>query len=161
MSGTVQVGLTMDVPQTSVPASVFDTLPELGRSACAAIARSSRRLGVAPESEIALVLSGDEALHELNRRYRNRDTPTDVLTFPAPAPGPGLRLESRTELGDIIVSVPYAVRTAAAGNQGLGDELCLLAVHGLLHLLGHEDAVDESAALMRRLEVLLGVRPRR
>jgi len=135
--------------------------PGRGTAAEAAAARAALesamdRLGVPPETEIALVLTDDAELHALNRAYRGQDQPTDVLSFPADAADlpPG----EPPFLGDILISVPRAAEGAARAGHALTDELRLLAVHGLLHLLGHEDETEAGAEAMRRLEAELGVR---
>lgn len=114
-------------------------------------------LGVQAYAQVSLVLSTDEELHRLNLAYRGIDGPTDVLSFPFDA-GHVPPEESVAYLGDILISVPYARRSAAAQDRPLDAELCLLAVHGLLHLLGHEDETDDGAERMRQAEVSLGVR---
>lgn len=118
--------------------------------------RAMVELGVDEAREMALVLGDDTLLADLNERYRGKDGPTDVLSFPAD-PDDALPGES-PQLGDVLISVPQAAANAAATGHGLDDELALLAVHGLLHLLGHEDETDEGAEAMLREEVRLGVR---
>jgi probable rRNA maturation factor len=92
--------------------------------------------------EVALVLGGDRLMRRLNRRYRGQDRPTDVLSFPGGADGAGL--------GDIVISVETAERNARAGKRTLGQELDVLALHGLLHVLGHDHETDDGQ--MERLE---------
>ncbi len=124
--------------------------------ACQALETAMDQLGVAPEAEIALVLTVDEELGALNHAYRGIHGPTDVLSFsadPADLP-PG----EAPYLGDVVISVAQAATSAADAERGLTEELCLLAVHGLLHLMGYEDETDEGAAAMRRIETELGVR---
>lgn len=127
------------------------------RAASEAAARAMRALGVDPSLHLSLVLTDDAEMAELNRTYRRKQGPTDVLSFPF---DPGLAPdEARAYLGDIVIAVPTAARQARRARRGLSDELRLLAVHGLLHLLGHEDETEEGAAHMRALERSLGVRP--
>ncbi len=96
---------------------------------------------------LTLVLTDDVYIHRLNRDYLGVDKPTDVLSFPAGDPMPGMASQS-AYLGDIIISVPYADRQAQAAGHNLMAELQLLAVHGVLHLLGHDHAEpDEKAAM--------------
>lgn len=115
-----------------------------------------RRLEVAPDTEVALVLTGDDLLAQLNAQYRGKSGPTDVLSFPVDvedlAPG------EPPQLGDILISVPQAEANAAAAGHAALAELTLLAVHGLLHLLGHEDETEAGADAMRAEELRLGVR---
>lgn len=87
--------------------------------------------------EVSLLFTGDEEIRELNRHYRKLDETTDVLTFPAPVfPG--------APLGEIAISVPFAERQAKARGVNLQTELCYLAIHGALHLVGYDDE-EESA----------------
>jgi len=103
----------------------------------------------AEESELTLVLTGDAEIQELNRTYLDIDAPTDVLSFPAGELDPD---SDSLYLGDIILSLPRAQVQAAAGDHALADELRLLVVHGVLHLLGHDHAEPEERAIMWRLQ---------
>jgi probable rRNA maturation factor len=107
-----------------------------------------RRLAAAaPATEAASVtiaLCGDRTIRRLNRSFRGKDAPTDVLSFPsgAPAsPGGGLHL------GDVVISVPQAARQAKAGGRSLAREIRVLAIHGYLHLLGYDHEVDGGTML--------------
>ena len=88
-------------------------------------------------------------MRELNRRYRGVDRATDVLSFPA---GADARAPDRP-LGDIVIARGVAIRQARATGHSPADELKVLALHGLLHLLGydHEEDEGEMARLERRL----------
>ena len=118
------------------------------------VALALLRAGADPEqTDLALVLSDDAQLHELNLQYLGIDAPTDVLSFPSDEidPDSGMRY-----LGDILVSLPRARAQAQAGGHPLSDELRLLAVHGVLHLLGHDhaDEVDKAAMWALQAEIL-------
>ncbi len=104
------------------------------------LAGAAASLGVA--GELALVLSGDRLLRRLNRDYRGKDRPTDVLSFPGPGGEAGL--------GDIVISVETASRNARGLGRTLPQELDVLALHGFLHLLGHDHETDDGT--MERLE---------
>ncbi len=94
--------------------------------------------------EVSVLLTDDREIHALNRDYRGKDKPTDVLAFAldeGEGP-PGL-------LGDVVISVERAVIQARARRVTLDHELELLAVHGTLHLLGHDHAEPEEARRMR------------
>jgi probable rRNA maturation factor len=94
----------------------------------------------APPVEVAIVISDDETLHELNRRYRDVDASTDVLAFPNESKGPFVGAPGQPRyLGDVIISFPRAREQAAQAGHSVLGELQLLAVHGVLHLLGHDD----------------------
>lgn len=95
--------------------------------------RVLRELGHARE-HVSLVLTGDAEIHALNRDYRKKNKPTDVLAF---AMSEGEFAEHRGGLlGDVIVSVETAARQAEAAEKTLLDEVSMLVVHGILHLLG-------------------------
>jgi probable rRNA maturation factor len=108
--------------------------------------------------EVALVLAGDRALHELNHRYRGKDKPTDVLSFPGPchAHAAGPRREcaacvgQTASLGDIVISVDTAAANARRLGRSLPQELDVLALHGFLHVLGYDHETDDGT--MDRLE---------
>lgn len=90
-------------------------------------------------AEWSIVLTGDERVRELNRVYRKKDKPTDVLAFPQ---------DDEKLLGDVVVSVPTAARQAAAAGHALADEITMLLAHGLLHLRGWD---HDTAAKDRRM----------
>jgi probable rRNA maturation factor len=92
--------------------------------------------------EVALVLTNDRAMRPLNARYRGKDKPTDVLSFPGGGGAAGL--------GDILISVETARRNARGLRRTLAQELDVLALHGLLHVLGYDHETDDGA--MDRLE---------
>ena len=94
------------------------------------------------QGEVALVLTGDRAVRTLNARYRGKDKPTDVLSFP----GPG----GEVGLGDIVISVETAARNAKEYGRTLPQELDILALHGFLHVLGYDHETDDGT--MDRLE---------
>jgi len=114
--------------------------------------------------EVTLVIGGDSLLQQLNREYRDVDAPTDVLSFGArdgtDAGSPFVTApEAQAYLGDVIISFPTAARQAAAAGQPVARELCLLAVHGVLHLLGYDHATPEERAAMWAIQgtVLAGL----
>lgn len=99
--------------------------------------------------ELAVVISGDETLHELNLRHRDVDRPTDVLAFPHETRGPFVNAPGFPRyLGDVVISFPQAARQADQAGHALTGELQLLVVHGVLHLLGHDDQSEPERALM-------------
>ncbi|WP_437297088.1 rRNA maturation RNase YbeY [Sorangium sp. So ce426] len=118
--------------------------------------------------ELSVALVNDEAIHELNRSYRRKDKPTDVLAFPMlDQNGADARRRGRRGpvdpsvwrglLGDVIVSIDTAARQAAERDRPLLDEITMLLGHGLLHLLGYDHKTDaeerEMTDLTRELEV--------
>jgi probable rRNA maturation factor len=107
---------------------------------------------------VSLVMAGDRMLHRLNRDYRGKDKPTDVLSFPGEPP---IRTRRRfrggkrepAELGDIVISVETAARNARGLGRTLAQELDVLALHGFLHVLGYDHETDDGT--MDRLEARL------
>ncbi len=97
-----------------------------------------------PESEVSITLTNNEYIHQLNKKYRNIDRPTDVLSFalnegeePEVLDGPAVNI-----LGDIIISVERAKEQAADFGHSLEREIAFLTVHGMLHLLGYDHIED-------------------
>ncbi len=97
------------------------------------------------DSELTIVLTDDSKIQELNREYLGIDSPTDVLSFPASEIDP--ETDARY-IGDIIISMPYAARSAGKAGHPLESEVQLLVVHGVLHLLGHDHAEADGKAKM-------------
>lgn len=87
--------------------------------------------------DLTIVLTDDNALRDLNLRYAGLDRSTDVLSFEDGSLDPET---DRTYYGDVIISVPAALRQAKTANHSLQEELTLLTVHGMLHLLGYDHA---------------------
>ncbi|MBD2326775.1 rRNA maturation RNase YbeY [Alkalinema sp. FACHB-956] len=99
--------------------------------------------------ELSLRLTDDREIHTLNRDFRQKDQPTDVLSFAAlEVDAPELPEEEPLYLGDIIISVETAERQAVSQGHPLKVELAWLAAHGLLHLLGWDHPDDESLERM-------------
>jgi len=90
---------------------------------------------------VGVAVVSDRRIRELNRRYRDKNVPTDVLSFPADEPG---------QLGDIVIALDVARRQARSAGHSLSTEFRVLALHGLLHLLGYDHERDNGE--MRRLE---------
>ncbi len=119
----------------------------------------------APSGSVSIVITDDATVQALNRDYRGLDEPTDVLSFGlgglAKPIGPDepeafvLPEDVPLEIGEIVISHPYAVRTAAATNRPVRDELALLTVHGVLHLLGHDHYEDDERDEMRAKETAI------
>jgi probable rRNA maturation factor len=103
--------------------------------------------------ELSVLLTSDPGIRLLNRRWRRKDRPTDVLSFPGGAPPPGSA--GPLHLGDVIVSLDTARRQARAHRRTLAEELDLYLAHGLLHLLGHDHRRRRDAERMAALEARL------
>lgn len=128
-----------DVPGAAgLRRSLEDLLPRLGR----AVGRDA--------SALSILLTDDESMRDFNRRFRRVDATTDVLAFPAEA---GDDEESGHYLGDLVISVERAAEQARELGHALEAEVEVLALHGVLHLLGHDHETDDGE--MRRLEAEL------
>ena len=135
-------GVTVDVARRGAARRV----PTRG---FAAKARRVLRLLELEDCELSVALVGDEEIRRLNGRYRSRDEPTDVLSFPVEEPPPaGPRL-----IGDVVISVEKAARQARQRRRSLEDELEVLLIHGILHNLGydHERSAEDERE-MRAME---------
>ena len=106
------------------------------------------------DAELSILLCDDATIRKLNRRYRKKNKPTDVLAFPmqegpGPAAHPGL-------LGDVVISLPTATRQAVEHDRPIIQEVTFLLAHGLLHLLGYDHANKrEERDMKARTEDLL------
>lgn len=103
-------------------------------------------------AELSIELIGDRRMTRLNRDYRGRNVPTDVLAFSqreAPCPRTSL-------LGDVVISVHAALRQAHARHHSADEELAVLLIHGILHLCGYDHERGEpEARRMRRRELIV------
>jgi probable rRNA maturation factor len=122
------------------------------RAVAAAIVQTGLKL---PTAEISLRLTDDAEVQTLNRDYRGKDKPTNVLSFPQYAPEELANLSDAPEilLGDIVLAHETCATEAAAKGISLADHATHLIVHGTLHLLGHDHIEDAAAEAMEALEV--------
>jgi probable rRNA maturation factor len=108
--------------------------------------------------ELAIVLGNDSAIRTLNRDWRGKDAPTNVLSFPVPrTPAGQRRAGGKTQnpspyIGDIVIAYETVAREAKAQDKPFAHHLAHLAVHGFLHLHGHDHENDREAQKMERLE---------
>jgi probable rRNA maturation factor len=118
------------------------------RAALAALAGAALRAGETrrpsrPAGGLCLVLADDALQRRLNREFRGRDKPTNVLSFDG-AP---------TALGDVVLALETIAAEAQAQDKPLADHLAHLVVHGVLHLLGYDHETQGQARSMERLEI--------
>ena len=102
-----------------------------------------------PTDEISILLTNDSTIQPLNRLYRGIDGPTDVLSFSQMEGPPTGQVGI---LGDVVISIETATRQAATRGHDIDQELRILLVHGILHLLGHDHVDDGEAAVMEGME---------
>ncbi len=97
-----------------------------------------------------IIVDNDE-IHELNKKYRNIDRPTDVISFALEDDDTFIKLPQRV-LGDIYISIDMAIKQANEYGHSLLRELCFLSVHGLLHLLGYDHMDSNEEKIMFELQ---------
>ena len=100
--------------------------------------------------EATILLTDDASVRELNRLWRGKDTPTNVLSFPAEMNMPA---GEPRHLGDIALAYETIAREAEREGKTLADHMAHLVVHGVLHLLGHDHETDSEAERMEEIEV--------
>ncbi len=120
-------------------------LPRLARVA----RRVMRRLEI-ENQELSLLVCGNAMMRSLNRDFRGKDRPTDVLSFPQESPPAGAR--KLRPSGDIVISIPMARTNARAFNVEVGEELKRLLIHGILHLKGMDHRTNSPREPMLRLQ---------
>lgn len=115
--------------------------------------------GIVAPVEIGLVVTDDDTVQKLNRTYRNVDEPTDVLSFHMPVytgQESGLSFvippDGILHLGEVVISYSKAIQQAQEKGCELEQELALLIVHGVLHLLGYDHELPEKRRRMRTRE---------
>jgi probable rRNA maturation factor len=126
--------------------------PELSTSGLTRFLNRARR-AVGLDGEVEVLLADDSTLRRLNRSFRGKNKPTDVLSFPTAAE------IAHAHAGDLAISLETAARQAAAYGHTLRDEVRILLLHGLLHLAGEDHETDDGemaireAALRRELRL--------
>jgi probable rRNA maturation factor len=131
--------ITIDPPSTpSIPAL---SKPGLTRF----LNRARAAIGL--EGEVDILLTSDAELKSLNRAYRGKNKPTDVLSFPTP---PEIAPQ---HAGDLAISIDTAARQAATYDHPLDTEVKILVLHGLLHLAGEDHETDKGQMAAREAEL--------
>jgi probable rRNA maturation factor len=132
----------------------------VGQRALEAFARHVAEAVRLDPTDFAVCLVGDRRIRVLNRRFRGKDRPTDVLSFPSAkeeVPWKSPVTDPTPRLGEIVISVPAALRQAREEGHSLREEIRLLVIHGVLHLMGYDHETDggemkrREYALRRRL----------
>ena len=99
------------------------------------------------QKDIELVLCHNDYIHKLNNQYRGKDCATDVLSFP-------ISLVENAPLGSIVISYDKALDAAKKYGHSLDEEVSLLFIHGILHLLGHDHETDSGTMRQKELEIV-------
>lgn len=154
MTGIVQIDVSLAC------ADWQDVLPEaeaIGvRAATAAYRAAADAPGRLGAAEASLVLADDAFVRTLNRDYRDRDEPTNVLSFAnldGPEPPQADDPAGPVLLGDMVVALETTAAEAAEAGKRISEHFSHLVVHGMLHLLGYDHQDDAQAERMERLEV--------
>jgi probable rRNA maturation factor len=139
--------IEVDVEAEAWSEALHDVEPLVTRAAIAALGAAA--------GTVAILLTDDDTVRDLNARFRGKDRPTNVLSFPA-APMPGAELPP---LGDIVLAFETCASEAAAQGKTLVDHLTHLVVHGVLHLLGrdHQDDAEAEAMEAEERSILAGL----
>jgi probable rRNA maturation factor len=115
------------------------------------------RMRVHPEAELCLKLVDEDTMAEFNKRYMDKDGPTDVLSFPMDELRPARDGEPEEDgiLGDMLLCPQYAAAQAPSFSRSADDEMRLLTIHGILHLLGYDHAEPDEEREMFALQARL------
>ncbi|WP_066257678.1 rRNA maturation RNase YbeY [Neobacillus drentensis] len=117
---------------------------------------AARKQKVEAHSEVSITFVSNERIQEINREYRDKDKPTDVISFAMEELGEGeielMGADMPRVLGDIIISIPKAIEQAEEYGHSFLRELGFLAVHGFLHLLGYDHMTEEEEKEMFTLQ---------
>jgi probable rRNA maturation factor len=135
----------------AIESAGWAAVPDAEALVLAAIEASAAQAGIALRTgaEVSVLLTDDAQVRELNRLWRKKDKPTNVLSFPAAARD---RIASAPMLGDIVIAFETVNAEAAEEDKPLPHHLTHLVVHGFLHLLGHDHDTDADAEAMEDLE---------
>ena len=99
-------------------------------------------------AEVTILLVTDSFIRRLNKRYKKRNTATDVLAFPFEATDACMRRLSRSYMGDIVISLDQAKKNACRFGGSFTHELLLYVIHGVLHILGYDDIQEKDRRIM-------------
>ncbi|WP_281017680.1 MULTISPECIES: rRNA maturation RNase YbeY [unclassified Minwuia] len=153
MSAAAPVSSVSDLPRVEV-VHAAEGWPD---DADAVVQRAARAVlsgfaDAASFGDISVALMDDASIQVLNRDYRGKDAPTNVLSFPVEEDGGILPPGERLPLGDIAVALETVVREAVEEEKTLAAHLTHMVVHGTLHLLGYDHELDSEAEEMETME---------
>lgn len=140
---TLAIELSIECPSWETVPAIAAIVERAAEAAFAAVP------DVPARAEVSIALVDDDAICDLNRDYRGKDKPTNVLSFPAPplsVPG------APVLLGDIAVAYETTAAEAATEAKSIADHLSHLVIHGVLHLVGYDHIDPEDAELMEATE---------
>ena len=145
MNAAAREGPEIDI---LVDAPLWGGVPEAEETVRRALTSACERTGTPPNAALCVLLTDDAAMQDLNRQWRGRDAPTNVLSFPAPPAPAG----AAGMLGDIAIAFETVEREAREEGKPFAHHLAHIAVHGFLHLLGFDHENDAEAASMEARE---------
>lgn len=128
-----------------IEVAVEDPAWQAALPAAGELARAAAAAAVPADAAVTILLADDDTLRDLNARFRGRDRPTNVLSFPAPA-------SAAPHLGDLALAYGVCAAEAEAQGKSLADHLRHLVIHGALHLQGHDHETEAEAEAMEALE---------
>lgn len=136
--------IEVEIEDTAWTADLPEVAAVVERAASAALGKV--------EGDVVVLLTDDKAVREMNARFRDRDRPTNVLSFPAAE-------SAAPHLGDLILAYGVCVEEARAQGKSLADHLSHLTVHGVLHLLGrdHENDAEANEMEAEERDILAGL----
>ncbi|HPT84881.1 MAG TPA: rRNA maturation RNase YbeY [Bacillota bacterium] len=134
---------------------------ELRAKIRAAVRTALKYEGFEEPAEVSIVLTDNEGIRELNKLYRGKDAPTDVLSFPLYGPDEDIEITEgeRAELGDIVISLERAATQAEEIGNTFEREVMFLCVHSVLHLLGwdHETSKEDERAMIEEQKAIMAI----
>jgi len=144
------------VVEISAPCPAWgQALPEAAALAETAAVLALRRSEAPAAAVVDITLTDDDEQRILNRTWRSKDAPTNVLAFPAADPAVPVPNGAPLLLGDVVVAFETVRREATEQEKPLADHLRHLVVHGVLHLLGHDHENAAEAAIMEAREIAI------
>lgn len=147
-------GLLAKLPDGSMIQSILEsTIHEAGYTLVSQgmVPQGIASQGIASQTEICVRLVGEVEMQALNSQFRQKDTPTNVLSFPFELPV-GLTFEDYPHLGDMVICVSLAATESHQQHKSFQAHFTHLLVHGCLHLLGYDHLEDQEAEVMEQLE---------
>jgi probable rRNA maturation factor len=128
----------------------LDALPDVVAVVTTGVLAALDAAKIKEQADVVVLLCDDGEMRALNKEYRQKNAPTNVLSFPAPKT---MRIKGVLDhLGDIALGLETCVREAKEQNKSLKNHVMHLSVHGALHLLGYDHIADDEAEAMESLE---------
>ncbi len=128
----------------------LDVLPDAAQVVTTGVIAALNAAKIKDQADVVVLLCDDDEMRALNKEYRQKNAPTNVLSFPAPKT---MRIKGVLDhLGDIALGLETCVREAKEQGKSLKNHVMHLSVHGALHLLGYDHIADDEAETMESLE---------